>query len=788
MAGGSWIGRSIPRLEDEVLITGRARFVADLDARDPLHTVLVRSPLPHARIDDLDVAAAVRLPGVVDVLVASDLPPGAAIRNDRLPGVRPTAVHALASQVVRYVGEPIAAVLATDVAIAEDAAELIRVDYDPLQPVGTLEQAHVGETLVYQGWGDNILARVEFSTDGVDAALSDAPHVFRNRYRIPRYAPMPLEPRGCLAAPSSGGLTLWSSTQLPFIVRTALAEALGVAEADLRVVVPQVGGGFGAKMHVYGEELLVCLLAERYDRSIQWIETRSEHVVATVHAREIVNDVEVATDARGRLLALRTRVLADMGTGSIFFPGVSPAAVTGLTMPGPYRVPEFEAEITCLVTNRTPTGAYRGFGQTEAVYAMERTLDLVARELLIDRADIRRRNLVEAGEMPYRSVTGPILDGGDYRRSLDRALEMAGYEPDGLDRSVAGTAKRLGVGIACYVEGTAPSLSLSAGRWGAHESATVRLEADGGISLICGLPSQGQGQATTLAQIVAEELRVAPETITVSSNDTTVGLYALGTWGSRSMVVGGGASILAARKLRDRLACIAAHVLEVTPDDLELEGAAFGIKGDRERSCSFQEIAGACYFETWRLPSDLEVSLEATAVFRPDHIQQVPDEDGRLNDCITYGHATHVAVVGVDTESGSVTVIDYVVVHDCGTMVNPAIVEGQLIGGVAQGVGAALLEEVAYGTDGQLFTTGLIDYAIPTAVEMPRVRVAHYQSPASGVPGGFRGVGESGIIGAPAAIAGAVEDALVSAGARVRRLPLTPERVLSLARHATDGQ
>lgn len=788
MVERSWIGQSLPRLEDEALVSGRARFVADVRIRDPLHVVLVRSPHPHARIAGVDVTAAAHLPGVVDVLVAADLPPGAFIRNDRLPGVRPTTVPPLAADVVRSVGEPVAAVVATDVAIAEDAAELVVVEYDPLEPVGTLEGAEAGDVLVYPAWGDNILARVCFSSEAVDAAFEAAPHVFRDRYRIPRYAPMPLETRGCVAAPTESGLAVWSSTQLPFIVRTVLAEALALAESDLRVVVPQVGGGFGAKMHVYGEELLVCLLAERYDRPIRWIETRSEHVAATVHARELVNDVEVATDAQGRLLALRTRVLADMGTGCIFFPGVSPAAVTGLTMPGPYRLPEFEAEITCLVTNKTPTGAYRGFGQAEAVFAMERTLDLVARELLIDRADIRRRNIVEAGEMPYRSVAGPILDGGDYRRSLDRALEMAGYEPDGFVRREAGAAKRLGTGIACYVEGTAPSLSLSAGRWGAHESATVRLEADGGISLICGLPSQGQGQATTLAQIVAEELCVTPEAITVSSNDTTIGPYALGTWGSRSMVVGGGASVLAARKLRDQLACIAAHVLEVAPEDLELEGAAFRIKGGHERSCSLQEIAGACYFETWRLPPDLEFSLEATAVFRSDHIQQVPDEEGRLNDCITYGHATHVAVVEVDTESGSVKVMDYVVVHDCGTVVNPAIVEGQIVGGVAQGIGAALLEEIAYGTDGQLITAGLMNYAIPTAVEMPRVRVAHYESPASRVPGGFRGVGESGIIGASAAIAGAVEDALAFAGARVRRLPLTPERVLSLGRHATEGQ
>lgn len=785
MAEGSWIGRSLPRSEDEDLLTGRARFVADLDVRDPLHVVLVRSPLPHARITDVDVAAAARHPGVVDVLLAADLPPDATIRNDRLPDVRPTAVPTLASEVVRAIGEPVAAVIATSVATAMDATELVRVDYDPVEPVGTLEQAFAGDALVYPEWGDNVLARVTFSSEGVDAAFAEAPHVFRDRYLIPRYAPMPLEPRGCLAEPTAVGITLRSSTQLPFIVRTVLAEALGVAESDLRVVVPKVGGGFGAKMHVYGEELLVCLLARRFDRAIRWVETRSEHVTATVHAREVVNDVEVATDAQGQLLALRTHVLADMGTGCTFFPGVSPAAVTGMTMPGPYRLPEFEAEIICLVTNRTPTGAYRGFGQTEAVFAMERTLDLVARELLIDRAVIRRRNLVGTNEMPYRSVTGAILDGGDYRRSLDRALELGGY---GSEKPALTDAKRLGIGIACYVEGTAPSLSLSAGRWGAHESATVRLESDGRISLICGVPSQGQGQGTTLAQIVAEGLCVSPEMISVVSNDTGVGPYALGTWGSRSMVVGGGASLLAARKLRDRLARIAGHLLEVAPEDLELAGPAFRLRGGHERSCSFGEIARACYFEMWRLPSDLDLSLEATAVFRPDHVQQVPDDSGRLNDCITYGHATHVAVVELDTELGQVRVVDYVVVHDCGTIVNPAIVEGQIVGGVAQGVGAALLEEVAYDADGQILTAGLTDYAVPTAVEIPTIKLAHDESPAPSVPGGYRGVGESGIIGAPAAIAGAVEDALASAGARVRRLPLTSEHVLSLRRGATRTQ
>lgn len=782
-----WIGRPLPLLEDEPLVRGRARFVADLDTGDPLHVVLVRAPVPHARITGIDRAAASRLPGVVDVFVAEDLPAGTEIRNERLPGARPTTVEPLAADVVRSIGEPVAAVVATELGIAEDAAELVVVDYDPLEAVGTLEQAAGNDPLVYPEWGDNVLARVRFSSEGVDAALTVAPHVFHDRFRVPRYAPMPLEPRGCVAAPSVEGLTLWSSTQLPFIVRTVLAEVLGLAETDLRVVVPHVGGGFGAKMHVYGEELLACLLARLLDRPVRWIETRSEHVVASIHAREVVHDVEVATDAQGRLLALRARVLADMGTGRISFPGVSPAAVSGLTMPGPYRLPEFETEITCLVTNRTPTGAYRGFGQTEAVFAMERTLDLVARELGIDAAEVRRRNLVEAGDMPYRAVTGPILDGGDYRRTLDRALEMAGYEERRRQRSETGDGtRRVGIGIACYVEGTAPSLSLSAGRWGAHESATVRLEPDGSITVICGLPSQGQGQATTLAQIAAEELCVAPASIRVCSNDTASGPYALGTWGSRSMVVGGAATLLAARKLRDQLACIAAHLLEAAPEDLEFEDGAVLIRGGSERRCSFRDVAAACYFETERFPSWLELSLETTAVYRPDHIQQTPDEQGRLNDCVTYGHATHVAVVEVDSESGSVAVVDYVVVHDCGTIVNPAIVEGQIVGGVAQGVGAALLEEVAYDEDGQIMIAGLTDYLIPTAIEVPRVRVAHYESPAPRVPGGFRGVGESGIIGAPAAIAGAVEDALAPIGARVRRLPLTPERVLGLARRGEE--
>jgi carbon-monoxide dehydrogenase large subunit len=785
----SWIGRPIPRVEDEVLLGGRARSVADLDAGDPLHLVLVRSPLPHARVIGIDRTAASRLPGVVDVLVAGDLPADAAIRNDRLASVRPTTVRALADDVVRSIGEPVAAVVATKPAIAEDAAELVRVDYAPLAAVGTLEQAEAGDALVYPSWGDNVLARVRSSSPNVDAAFAAAPHVFADRYRVPRYAPMPLEPRGCVAVPSADGLTLWSSTQLPFIVRTVLAEALGLAETDLRVIVPHVGGGFGAKMHVYGEELLVCLLAQMLERPVRWIETRSEHTVATVHAREVVHRIEIATDVQGRLLAMRVRVLADMGTGCIFFPGVSPAVASGLSMPGPYRLPDLDAEITCLVTNRTPTGAYRGFGQTEAVFAMERTLDLVAHELRIDRADLRARNLVGAVEMPYRAVTGAILDGGDYRRTLERALEMAGYEGHRHARAAAGEgAKRVGIGIACYVEGTAPSLSLSAGRWGGHEWATVRLEADGRITVVCGLPSQGQGQATTLAQIVAEELCVTPEAIRVSSNDTAAGPYALGTWGSRSMVVGGAAALLAARELRHRITQVAAHLLEAAPEDLELEDAAFRLPGGSGHACSFREIAAACYFETWRFPPEVELSLEATAVYRPEHIQQVPDERGRLNDCVTYGHATHVAVVEIDTDSGTVSVVDYVVVHDCGTIVNPAIVDGQIVGGVAQGIGAALLEEVAYDAEGRILTAGLTDYLIPTATEVPRVRVAHDESAAPWVPGGFRGVGESGIIGAPAAIAGAVEDALGPDGSRVRRLPLTPERVLALARGDGDGR
>ncbi len=781
-----FVGQPLRRREDRRHLLGAARFLPDLREPGTLQVAFVRSPHAHAMLRGVDTSAALALPGVASVLTGDDVRaesrPFSAYVS--LPGLKPLEWYALPTDRVRYVGEPVAAVAAADRYLAEDAVELVGVAYEPLPAVVDAEAAEAADApLLYPGWGDNIYLHRTFANGDVADAFAGADLVLRERFEVQRYTGVPLEGRGCLASfdPGTGRLTVWSSTQWPHALRTVLADLLDLPESRLRVIAPDVGGGFGNKQHVFREEVAVCLLALRLRRPVQWVEDRQESLKASVHARQQVHEVEAAVRRDGVLLGLRVRVLADVGTGAMYFTGLAPQLVTVNALPGPYRLQAYAYELRCVVTNKCPAGAYRGFGRANAVFTLERLMDLIAQKTGLDPAEVRRRNLLRPEELPYQTATGAVLDSGRYQECLDRALALAEYERWRREQAAARRRGRyLGIGIACFVEGTTPNIRGLAGRWGAYEAATARLEPDGRLAVFVGVSPHGQGLETSLAQVAADRLGITPDAVDIFHGDTASCPYGLGTWGSRSAVVGGVAVGRAVRAVREQVLRIAAGLLEAAPDDLEIREGQVRVRGLPGRALSLREVAAVAYHATHQLPSGLEPGLQATYWYAPPQAAGVPDERGRANTNATFSNATHVAVVAVDPETGEVRVLRYAVVHDCGTIINPRIVEGQVHGGVAQGIGGALYEELVYDDSGQCLTGSLLDYLLPTACEVPAVEVGHLETPSPFVEGGYKGMGEGGAIGAPAAIANAVADALAPLGVHVTRTPLAPARLLAL--------
>ncbi len=785
-----YVGTRALRAEDLRFVTGRGRYVDDVPVPEALSLAFVRSIHAHAEIVEVDTEDARRRRDLVAVLTGSDVvglcrP----MSNDRLPFVKQAPWYPLAADRVRFAGEPVVAVVAADRYRAEDLAELVSVEYRPLPAVVDLEgAARADAPLLYEGWGDNIMTEEVAGPPDMDGLFASADVVISERLRSQRYTGVPLEPRGCVASFEAGSLTLWSSTQWPFMLRTVLAEWLQLPESRFRVIAPDVGGGFGIKQAVAREEVLVCLLAMQLGRPVKWIEDRAEHLVASVHAREQIHDIEVAASRDGRILAMRDRMLADMGSGAQHFPGVAPAFVTATFIPGPYDFQNYLFDIKCVVTNRTPTGAYRGFGMTEATFVMERAIDFVARELRIDPLDVRRRNLVRPEQLPYRMATGSMLDSGDYPATLERAVELADLPSFRAEQASALAEQRyIGIGIIDFVEGSGPTAFPTIGRGGAYERALVRVEPDGTTMVFTGLASQGQSHETSMAQVAADALGVPLDTVAVRGGDTEGTIFGLGAWGGRGASVGAPAVHLAAMNVHDKVVRIAAHLLEAPPESLEISEGHVSVREDPDRAVSFADVAEVAYHQTFRLPPGEEPGLDAIGTFDPPNIDHVPDASGLMNVCVTYSNAAHVAVVEVDPRLGTVRVLRYLVVEDCGRMINPMVVDGQIRGGLAQGIGGALLEELVYDENGQLLTTGFMDYLVPTAVDMPRVEIDHLETPALYVPGGFKGMGEGGAVGPPAAIASAVEDALAPFGVRVTETPLSPVRILDLLAAANPG-
>jgi len=774
-----YVGRSVQRREDKRLLRGEGGFVADIRRDGMLHVAFARSQMAHARIGPVDLAAAARAPGVALALSGADLlgvlPPISGMQVATPQGWRdrmdteieipdqPLIPH----DKLRYVGEAYALVVAADRYLAEDAVELIEAELAPLPVVAGPDTALAGGApLVHEALGRNVAAWLHTRKGDGAAALARAPHRLRRRFTHHRYAAMPIECRGVVAEYDrrTETLTIWSATQVVHWVRREVARALAIPEERVRCIAPDVGGGFGVKGHVYPEDILVAYLARRLGRPVQWVEDRHEHILNSAHSRDNVLDVEVGFDDDGRILAVSNSFVVDSGAYSPV--GAAIAGNSIAHMLGPYDIPHYETDCRLVLTNRTPNAPYRGAGRPEVAFAMERTVDLVANALDLDPAEVRLRNMVRADQMPYE-VGLPYRDGvpmrydsGDYPKALRTALdELGGLEAiRKRQRDAWAEGRYLGLGLACYVEGTGV---------GPFEGATVKIDPSGRIMVATGACPQGQGHETVFAQVVADLWRVPIEHVHVTVADTAGVTMGYGTIASRSTVTGSGALGDASEKVREKVFAIAGEVLEAAPGDLELRDGGVGVKGVPELSMTLSEVAAASK-PGWghRRPEGIEAGLEATAYHEPP--------------TVTWAYAANAVLVELDPATGRVEIERYVEVHDAGVLINPGLADGQVKGGLVQGIGGALFEELVHDADGQLLTGSLMDYLLPTAPEVPPITVIHHESPSPLNALGVKGLGEGGAIAPPAAIANAVCDALRPFKAELNSTPVRWEDVASI--------
>lgn len=791
-----YVGKSIKRTEDPRLIKGLAHYVDDVRLPDTLHVAFVRSIYAHARIDAIDTTEAANSPGVVAVYTGKDIaekvgpvPCAAALPDLKVPDYR-----VLATGKALFVGHPIAAVVATDRYLARDAADLISVDYEELPVVVDVEEAAQGGALVHESFGDNIAYKLTSGEGDIEAALKSADRIVSQKMVHQRLAPIAMEPRGVLARyfPGEEELTVWSSTQIPHLLRTQLAIMIGIPENKLRVITPEVGGGFGSKLNVYAEEALLGWISIQLSKPVKWIESRRENVQSTIHGRAQVGTVEVGCRNDGTVTGLRYTVVADLGAYHQLLTPAIPT-LTGLMLSGAYKIPAIQMNVTGVFTNKMSTDAYRGAGRPEATYVVERVMDIVAAELKMDPVEVRRKNFPKADEFPFHTATGLEYDSGDYDAALDKALDLSGYQSLRAAQTKARSeGKLMGIGMSSYVEICAlgPSQAMPAGGW---ESATVRIEPTGKVTVMTGASPHGQGQETSFAQIAADELGVDLHDVTVIHGDTAIVQYGIGTFGSRATAVGGTAVFIAIQKLKEKAAKIAAHILQCDATTVSFEAgkysrpaAAAAAAGTSEpvvpvaeapagalpdphtegkTSLTIQEIALAAHIAK-ELPPDTEPGLSATYFFEPKNF--------------TFPFGTHICVVEIDKDTGEVKIVKYVAVDDCGKVINPMLVDGQVHGGIVQSIGQALYEEVVYDDQGQLVTGELMDYALPKASQLPWLETDRTETPSPVNPLGVKGVGEAGTIGATPAIVNAVVDALSPYGVKHLDMPVRPEKVWKL--------
>ncbi len=767
----AYIGSPVKRREDESLLTGRGTFVDNMAPAGTVFMAVVRSPFAHARVTSIDLGAARAADGVVGAFSAADL-------HDDWKAAMPCAwpvtedmknpPHYPLTDVARYQGDGVAVVIAESRAEAKDAAELVEIEWEPLDAIADVATAlDEGAVLVHRDLGTNECYVWRLDTDATGESLEDSDVVVTRRYYQPRLIPNAIEPRGVVAVPGpAGDLTLYSATQIPHILRVLAAATLGLHESKLRVVAPDVGGGFGSKLDVYAEELLVLALARRLDRPVKWVEERSENYLATIHGRDFVTEYTLAATKDGKITHCRARVQAAMGAYlQLVTPGIP--LLGAWIYAGPYAIPNYSVEFTGVFTNTTPTDAYRGAGRPEATYVIERTVDALADELGIDRLELRRKNFIS--EFPATIASGLTIDSGDYHASLDKLLEhldLDGIRAEQAKRRENDGQTQLGVGFSTYNEmcGLAPSRILGAIRYaaGGWDQATIRVHPTGSVQVITGTSPHGQGHETAWAQIVADQLGCDIDEVEVLHGDTSISSIGMDTYGSRSLPVGGVALCFAADKIIDKARELAAHELEVSADDLEYANGAFTVKGSPDKERTVKGLA----FTAWAahdLPEGMEPGLEATAVYDPPNF--------------SWPAGAHAAVVEVDTETGDARLVRYVAVDDVGAVVNPIIVDGQVHGGITQGISTALYEEGAYDDEGNLQTANLVTYLVPSAAELPSYELERTESKSPTNPLGVKGVGETGTIAAAPAVIGAVLDALSHLGVKDIQMPATPERV-----------
>ena len=753
----SMVGAKVKRKEDPKLITGGAKYVGDMTMPGMRHVLFVRSPYAHAKILSIDTSAALEIEGVIDVITGQDF----ADKYERLPVAGGDEIqhqrshYPLSVDRVRHVGEAVAAVIATSPQVGMDAVEAVMVDWEALPVVADMLSAYEDDSPpIFEGMTGNIADIHIKTSDNVDSVFETAQHTLSQRMISQRLAGVPMEGRAVLSAPDlvTGGVTLWSSTQAPHGLRSELSGMLGLSENMIRVITANVGGGFGVKNGIYPEEILLSALALHYQVPFRWVETRMEDMQVTFHGRAQTADIDVAFDDEGKIHGLRMHVIADLGAYPPLF--IIPH-LTGLMATGTYHIPEVDFKATGVYTNTMSVAAYRGAGRPEAIYYVERAIELVADHLGIDSIDVRRKNFLTPDQFPYKTPTGSTYDTGDYDTNLTTALDLAKYDAlreEQKKRREQNSSKLLGIGVASYVEMCG---------FGPYESGVVRVEPGGTVTVYTGTSPHGQGGETTFAQIVADEIGADFDKIVVRHGDTGSAPMGVGTFGSRGLAVGGSAIIRASEQVREKAVKIAAHMLEASPSDIEYVDGQYRVRGVPSQSLTLGQIAQRAY--TDELPDDLDPGLEATDFFRPaDFI---------------YPFGTHVAVVEVDRETGEISLRDYYSVDDCGPRISPTLVEGQIHGGLAQGIGQALLEQVIYDGEGQPLSSSLMDYAMPRADTFPEFTLGQTVTPTTLNPLGAKGIGEAATIGSTPAVVNAVMDALEPFGIRHIDMPLTATKI-----------
>ncbi|GER86025.1 aldehyde dehydrogenase [Dictyobacter vulcani] len=771
MGIAAMLGTPVKRREDPRLITGQATYVDDIKLLGMLHMTVLRSPYGHARINTINTDAARQLPGVVAVYTAQDIK--GTVGN--IPVAAPLPPHItsgmgrrlpLAEEKVRFYGDPVAIVIAENRYIARDALDLIDVDYEPLPVAIDVEKAMQPDSpILYEEFKTNVATSMHPSSEQIDKIFADTVAnggvIVKERFVNQRLAPSPMETRGVVAEyrKSDKALSLWSSSQIPHLLRNYLAIQLGLEQNQVRVIVPEVGGGFGCKLNIYPEEALASFAAMKTGRPVKWIEDRDENLAATIHGRDQVNYLEAAATRDGKVVGLKFHVISDMGSYLQFFTDVIAIAFTLPMLSGCYDIPNIYSSCDTVFTNKAPTDAYRGAGRPEATYMVERAMDVIANELKRDPAEIRLLNFVQPEQFPHTMATGALYDSGNYGAALEKALDIIAYDKLREEqKQKRAQGKLMGIGISSYVEmcGIGPKGTTP---FGLYESARVRIEQSGTVIVYTGTSPHGQGEETTFAQIVGNALSIPQEKVLVLHGDTDSTPEGRGTYGSRTTSVGGSAVFQATERLKEKMKTIAASMLEASASDIELEDEKFTVAGSPQKSVPFKKVAAAANTSN-TLPPGIEPGLETTVFFEPE--------------ACTFPFGTHICVVEVDQDTGEPEITRYVAVDDCGKQLNPLIVAGQVHGGIAQGVGQAMYEEVVYNEDGQLLTSTFMDYAMPIAPELPHFELGHTVTPTNVNPLGVKGVGEAGTIGSTPAVAAAIADAL---GVAHIDMPLKSEKL-----------